>query len=65
MVVVYEAPDTSFLGMIEQLLTDNGIPYTVTGAADVGLATVGTTIVVKVPDEHSILAKEIISQLTS
>ncbi len=64
-VTVYEAANSIFLGMIEQALTDNGIPYSVTGAADVGLATVGTTIVIKVPEKHSTLAKEIVSQLTS
>lgn len=64
-VIVFESADRLFLGIIEQALTDNGIPYLVTGAADVGLATVGITILVKVPEQHAEMARDIVLQLTS
>ena len=61
--IIYESNDVTFLGIIEQALTDNEIPYTVIGGADTGLAS-AHLVRISVPMEYIKEAQEIVNQLT-
>ena len=62
-VLIYESNDTSLLGIIEQVLNDNAIPYFITGGANTGLAS-GHLLKISVPKKYFEEAREIIKQLT-
>ena len=59
--IIYESNDTTFLGIIEQALMDNNIPYSAIGA-DTGLASVHL-VRISVPKEYAEDAREIVRQL--
>ena len=62
-VIIYESNDITFLGVIEQILMENEIPYTVIGGADTGLAA-AHLVRVSVPKEYAEKGKEIVKQVT-
>jgi len=49
--IVYKSNATFFLGIIESVLRENDIPFTVIGGADTGLAAVHE-VQVKVPEKY-------------
>jgi hypothetical protein len=63
-IVVYEAFDLTFVSIIEQLLQDEGVAFSTTGAADVGLAAT-RVIQIRVRKEDEAKAKELISKIVS
>lgn len=60
-VIIYHAGNSSLLPMIEQVLKDNGIPYTVTGASDIGIGL--QDIEVKVSEENAEIALDLVKQI--
>lgn len=61
-IVIYKTNTVTFLSMIEQALSDNEIPYTVTGAADIGIGS-NRNIIVSVHESFEDQAVLIVKQI--
>ena len=61
--IIYESSDLTFLSIIEEVLKDNNIPYTVTGGGDIGLIGPARIIKISVPKEQVEEAKRVIKLL--
>ena len=59
--VIFESTNRTILPLIEQALTDSKIPYLVTGASDIGI--IDHVVKIRVPNEFSEKAKEIVNQI--
>ena len=64
-IVIYESNDTVLASLVEQALKDNGIPFSVTGKADVGLGVTSSEIKISVDQKFVEEAKKIIEQINS